>query len=169
MSSGFSKCGQNWGSPALPMSLLRLCQCHMVGDNGDTRCGWGRDFSCLYCPSLIQFSANHRPCLACHVPVPSFFPSVLSSLMAVFNLGSFPTSQLEFLGVQTHMPHSTLTLLDNLGAAPNLSLSAGSPLNLATLEEQGWILLILAFSCVYTNQCNSASCLSNLSLEPLFP
>lgn len=89
--------------------------------------------------------------------------------MAAFNLGSFPTSQLEFLGVQTHMPHSTLTLLDSLRAVPNLSLSAGSPLNLASLEEKGWILLILAFSCVDTNQYNSALCLGNFSLEPLFP
>lgn len=98
-----------------------------------------------------------------------FFPSVLSSFMAAFNLGSFPTSQLEFLGVQPHIPHSTLTLLDNSRAVPNLSLSAGSPLNLATLEEQGWILLILAVSCVYTNQYNSALCLGNFSSETLFP
>lgn len=163
MSSGFSKCGQSWGSPALPRWLLWLCQCHVAGDNGDPTCGWGRYFSSLYFPSLIQFSANHRPCLACHVPIPSFFPSVLSALMAAFNLGSFPTSQLEFLGAQPHMPHSALTLLDSFRAVPNLSFSAGSPLNLATLEEQGWILLILAFSCVYTNQYNSALCLSNFS------
>lgn len=106
----------------------------------------------LYFPSLIRFSANRRACLACHMPIPSFFSSVFSSLTAAFSLGSFPTSQLEFLGVQTHIPHTTIMLLDNSRAVPNLSLSAGSPLNLACLEEQGWILLILAFSCVDTNQ-----------------
>lgn len=44
MSSGFSKCGQSWGSPALPRWLLWLCQCHVAGDNGDPTCGWGRHF-----------------------------------------------------------------------------------------------------------------------------
>lgn len=96
MSSGFSKRAQNWGSPALPTSLLFL----------DPRCGWGRGFSCLYFPSFIQFCANHRPCLAYHVPIPSFFPFCFIILHGCFQSGLLPHFPAGISG--SPAPHTSL-------------------------------------------------------------
>lgn len=90
MSSGLSKCGRNWGSPALPRSLLWLCQCHLAGDNEDLRYGWDRDSSSLYCPSLIHFFCKSQtlPCLS--RANSSFLPFCFIILDGCFQSGLLP-------------------------------------------------------------------------------